>query len=258
MKGAAGGDAPADAEDTDEAAAEAESSKSPADYRGRPRKLVRACVASMASTDRFGPMMAAEAQERDFYQAPRKAFVSDGAPGNWGSHRGYFPDFEPIADVLHVLCYLYRGAWGAGDTDANQWSTYVTWLHACWQGRVGEVIEELHHVQDRLGVPPEDTELDSTDPRRLVAAALSYPTNNRERMDYPRYRRQGLPITSSLVESLVGEFNARVKGRQKFWNRPEGPEPILQLRAAVLSEDGRLNRFFEQRPGHPYRGRKAA
>jgi hypothetical protein len=31
-------------------------------------------------------------------------------------------------------------------------------------------------------------------------------------MDYPRYRRQGLPVTSSWVESLVGEFNARVKG----------------------------------------------
>src|SRR5689334_14689142 len=29
-------------------------------------------------------------------------------------------------------------------------------------------------------------------------------------------------LTSSLAESLVGEFNARVKSRQKYWNRPEG------------------------------------
>src|ERR1700734_2378471 len=49
----------------------------------------------------------------------------------------------------------------------------------------------------------------------------------------PRYRQQGLPITSSLVESLVGEMNARVKSREKFWNRPEGAEVILQLRPAV-------------------------
>ena len=75
-------------------------------------------------------------------------------------------------------------------------------------------------------------------------------------MDYPRYRREGLPTTSSLVESLVGEFNARVKGRGKFWNRPLGAEPILQLRAAVLSEDERLTRHFAQRPGNPYRRRK--
>ena len=52
------------------------------------------------------------------------------------------------------------------------------------------------------------------------------------RMDYPRCRRQGLPVTSSLVESLVGEFNARVKGWEKFWNRPEGAEASLQVRAA--------------------------
>ena len=76
-------------------------------------------------------------------------------------------------------------------------------------------------------------------------------------MDYPRYRRLGLPTTSSLVESLVGEFNARVKSKQKYWNRPEGAEAILQVRAAYLSEDGRLQRYFAQRPGNPYRRRVA-
>ncbi len=65
-------------------------------------------------------------------------------------------------------------------------------------------------------------------------------------------------MTSSLVESLVGEFNARVKGREKLWNRPEGAEAILQVRAAVLSEDDRLGRHFTQRPGSPYRCRKAS
>ena len=77
-------------------------------------------------------------------------------------------------------------------------------------------------------------------------------------MDYPRYRQAGLPITSSLAESLVGEFNARVKSRQQYWNRPGGAEAILQLRAAVLSEDERLERYFAQRPGNPYRRRRAA
>ena len=97
----------------------------------------------------------------------------------------------------------------------------------------------------------------SKDPRRLVAEALSYLRNNEGRMDYPRYRQQGLPVTSSLAESLVGEFNARLKSKQKYWDRPGGAEAILQLRAAVLSEDDRLARFFAQRPGNPYR-RKAS
>ena len=70
-------------------------------------------------------------------------------------------------------------------------------------------------------------------------------------MDYPRWRRQGLPTTSGLAESLVGQFNARVKGKEKFWNRPGGAEAILQVRAALLSEDGRLERHFASRPGSP-------
>jgi hypothetical protein len=223
-----------------------------------PRRRVRTCVASMADCHAFGPMLAAEAQERDFYRAQRRAFLGDGAAYNWGIQRGYFRDFEPINDFLHVLCYVYLAAWGVGTEEAQRWSLYVGWLRACWQGRAKEVLEELRLWQGRLGKPPEGEELDARDPRRLVAEALSYLENNQSRMDYPRYRQEGLPITSSLVESLVGEFNARAKSRQQYWNRPDGAEAILQLRAAVLSEDERLERFFAHRPGNPHRRRKVA
>jgi hypothetical protein len=92
----------------------------------------------------------------------------------------------------------------------------------------------------------------------LVAEALRYLGNNQGRMDSPRYRQQGLAVTSSLVESLGGEFTARLKGRERFWNRPGGAEPVLQPRAAPLSEAERLARHFAQRPGNPYRRRRAA
>jgi len=223
-----------------------------------PQRLVRTCVASMAESRAFGPMVAAEAQERDFYRAQRRAFVGDGAWYNWRIQQGYFRDFEAIADLLHVLCYLYLAAWGVGVDDSQRWSIYTGWLRAVWQGRVQEVLEELTGWQSRIGTPPKGEELDEKDPRRLAAEALSYLRNNQARMDYPRYRRQGLPISSSLAESLVGEINARVKAPQKFWNRPEGSEAILQLRAAVLSEDDRLARYFAQRPGNIYRRRDAA
>ncbi len=60
---------------------------------------------------------------------------------------------------------------------------------------------------------------------------------------------------SSLVESLVGEVNARVKSKQKYWTRGAGSESILQLQAAVLSQDDRLTRFFANRPGCSFRKR---
>src|SRR5439155_11277327 len=107
-----------------------------------------------------------------------------------------------------------------------------------------------------LGRPPPGDDPNEQDPRRVLAESLTYLGNNRGRMDYPRYRRLGLPVTSSLVESLVGEFNDRVKGKDKYGDRPEGAEAILQVRAAVLSQDDRLARYFAERPGSPYRRRK--
>ncbi len=258
MAGQAGPAEEALAETADAAAAEVEGAAAVADPAAEPwapRKRLRTCVASMADSTAFGRLVAVEAQERDFYRAARKAFVGDGAGYNWTLQRTHFADFEPIVDFLHVLCYVYAAAWAVGGTAAERWDRYVAWLRACWQGHVADVLAALQAWQGRVGRPPPGEELPRTDPRRAVAEALSYLSHNAERMAYPRYRQQGLPITSSLAESLVGEFNARVKSRQKYWNRPAGAEAMLQLRAAVLSEDGRLERYFAERPGSPYRRR---
>lgn len=71
-------------------------------------------------------------------------------------------------------------------------------------------------------------------------------------MDYPRYRREGLPVTSSLAESLVKQINQRVKGTEKFWNDGPTGEAILQLRAARLSDDDRLQSWIQNRPISPF------
>ena len=253
------GDAPADgdASPSDEPAAESGvSAAAPDTEPWSPRRLVRTCVASLTNSRSFGPLMAAEAQSRDFFAADRRAFVADGQAYNWTIHRGYFPDFVPIVDLLHVVCYLFDAAQAVG-AEGERWPLYRQWLRACWQGRVVEVIDQMAEFQERLGRPPPGEDVPATDPRRVLAEAVTYLRNNASRMDYPRYRRAGLPTTSSLVESLVGEFNARVKGRSKFWNRPSGAEAILQVRAALLSEVGRLERYFAERPGSPYRRRAA-
>ena len=258
MKGQAG---EAEAQDVpDEPAAPAtEPVGAGAAGRWSPERLVRTCVASLEASGSFGPMVAAEARERHFDAAPRRAFVADGAAYNWSIHAGYFRDFEPVVDFLHVLCYVFASARAVSPDEASGWSRYLGWMRACWQGRVDEVLGELEAWQARLGEPPPGeprSAEDRRDPRRVVGEARSYLRNNRARMDYPRYRRMGLPTTSSLVESLVGEFNARVKSQQKHWSRPGGAESILQLRAALLSEDDRLSRYFANRPGSPFRKRR--
>jgi hypothetical protein len=250
------GEAAGAAESPENQAGETPARPEPADQPWAPRKRLRTCVATLANSRAFGRMVAAEAKERDFYRAGRKAFVADGAAYNWKLQQRYFTRFVPIADFLHVLCYVYRAAGAVAADEAGRWRQYVEWLRACWQGRVAEVIAQLQGWQGRVGRPPPGEELAANDPRRAVAEALSYFGHNEGRMKYPEYRRQGLPVTSSLVESLVGEVSARVKSKQKYWNRGAGAEAILQLRAAVLSEDGRLDRYLGERPGSPYRRRQ--
>jgi hypothetical protein len=135
-------------------------------------RLLRTCVASMYSSDAFGPLLAAEAQSRAFFEAPRQAFVGDGQQYHWSIRRAYFPHFEAIADSLHVLCYLYPAAWAVQSEEAGRWPQYVTWMTACWQGRVREVVAELAAWQERLGRPPPEAE--AADPRQLVQEALTY------------------------------------------------------------------------------------
>jgi hypothetical protein len=48
---------------------------------------------------------------------------------------------------------------------------------------VDEVIAALAQQQQRLGVPGADEEVARSDPRKLVAEALSYLGNNQSRMD---------------------------------------------------------------------------
>jgi hypothetical protein len=229
-----------------------------ADAPSPPKRLLRTCVATMNRSRAFGALVAAEAHTRGFYEAPRQAFLGDGQQYNWTIQRTWFPHFVPIADFLHVLCYLYRAAQVVGMAPATRWQQFEQWMTACWQGRVTEVLAELTACQERLGRPPPAAERSADDAWSVLAEVACYLRNNRSRMDYPRYRQQGLPVTSSWVESLVGEFNSRVKGRDKYWNRSSGAEAILQVRAAVLSEDERLARYFAERPGNPYRRRRVA
>jgi hypothetical protein len=116
---------------------------------------------------------------------------------------------------------------------------------AAWAGQVQRVQAALREHVERLGPPPK--EAPNSDPRKVLSLVLNYVSDNAERMDYARYRREGLPVTSTLVESLIKQFNKRVKGTEKFW-REGGAEAILQGRAAYLSEEGRDEAFYAHRP----------
>lgn len=216
----------------------------------RPRRLVRTVLSSVAEAKVFGGQMAREAKRRRFFDAEARAFLGDGLGWNWSIWRKHFPDFTPVLDFIHVLSYLFVAAKAVHPLAPDAWDQYLAWMSGCWRGEVAQVLEELRHHQEALGPLADDAP--DTDPRKVVAKTIIYLENNQPRMDYPEYRRQGLPVTTAWMESLVKEINYRAKGTEMFWNDPEGAEAILQVRAAALSDDDRLTRHLRSRPGCPF------
>lgn len=227
-----------------EASTEDETEKHRIDQRpGRPEPLARSVVATRHEAETFGRLLASEAYQRGFSGAARKAFVADGSEANWGVWRRHFSHYAPILDFIHALTYVYAAAM-AGRALKEGWQAYRAWAQWVWSGQTDRVIAALEVRQRELGEPTKETP--QTTPSAIVAKSLGYLRNQRSRMDYPDYRKQGLPITSTYVESTVKQINRRMKGTEKFWSR--GTEAMLTLVADHLSDTPTLARFWRNRP----------
>jgi hypothetical protein len=210
---------------------------------GRPDIEKRRVVASRQDVHGFGPLLAATACIMGLFAAARRAFVADGLGENWSVYKRYFSRWTAVLDFVHAMTYVYAAAM-AGRTFAEGWPVYERWIRWVWAGLVSQVIEELTARQQELGKASKEDKEGS--PRRVVQDALTYLSNHKDKMRYDEYRKQGLPLMSSHVESTVKQINYRVKGTEKFWTE-EGAEAILQLRADYLSDDEPMEDFWQRR-----------
>lgn len=207
----------------------------------RPETLVKSVVATSSDVEAFGPLLANAAYERGFNAAARKAFVADGSSTNWGVWRRYFSHYTPILDFVHALMYVYAAAM-AGRPANEGWSFYRDWSQWLWKGETSRLIAALEQRQQELGLPATK---ETGTPRAQLASSLGYLTNQRERMNYAEYRKQGLPITSSMIESTIKQINRRIKGTEKFWS--DGADPMLHLVADRLSQTNVTAKFWSNR-----------
>jgi hypothetical protein len=208
-----------------------------------PKVGERQVVASRCTWPSFAPILAAAAWRLAFQGAARKAFVGDGSKNNWVLQKRFFASFVAILDFIHAVTYVFAGA-HAGRTFADGWPMYTQWITWIWQGQVAKVIAALEKRQAELGKPTKDES--EASPGKVVDKALTYLRNHQDKMHYDEYRKAGLPITSSHMESTVKRVNLRVKGTEKFWSE-DGGESILQLRADHLSDDQPMEEFWKRR-----------
>jgi hypothetical protein len=223
----------------------------PKKKRKGPKVLVKTVVATTGDNEAFGWQVAAEVHRRGLDRAERKACVCDGSQALWALFDLHLlaSGFIGILDFIHLLTYLYAAAGAVkGKGTSGAWVLYERWLRLAWSGEVSALLAALRSAARQVGEPPAEAAAD--DPRQVLADAVTYVTNNRGRMDYPRYRRLGLPIFSAPVESTIKQINRRIKGSEKFWLQG-GAEAVLQVRAAYLSQDDRARRLWDQ--PRPYR-----
>jgi len=125
-------------------------------------------------------------------------------------------------------------------TDDKRFKKYKKLL---WEGDIKKLISELKIIQKSIGKPTEGKR-NTNDPKVIIDNFINHLSDNIERLQYNKFRKQKYPIGSGSVESAVKLFGKRVKGTEKQWNQ-DGGEAILHLYSFLLSEDERWEKLWE-------------
>jgi hypothetical protein len=183
----------------------------------------------------FGADLWRHACEWGYRGASRVAFLADGSHALWAVAARHFQRAIWIVDFWHVCENVGACAqvfYGEGTDVARQWS-----LQVCGHLRAADVDGALRQVE---ALHPRGSKA-----RRAAKHVLvTYLTNNRQRMDYPRYEGLGLPIGSGEVEAQCKTLvQARCKQAGMRWHTA-GVESLLRVRCAL--KDGRYWQQFNQ------------
>jgi hypothetical protein len=205
----------------------------------------RSITGTMANWDALGDHLSALADRRGYAGAVRKICISDGAGGIASQRERCFPDATYILDHPHAVEHLHQtaqAAFGAGNK-AKAW--FERQKERLWKGQLTPLIEEIARLSRRAGPPAKNAP--ENDRKRILATNAHYFKTNRDGMDYPTFRKNGWPIGSGIVESVIKQLGKRLKGTEKHW-AVGGAEATLQVMAHLLSEDGSWNNFWRRCP----------
>lgn len=199
---------------------------------GRVRSRAHSYVSEFGSRPAFGELLWLEAHRRGLEQAQTVVFIADGAQWLWQTAADLFPTAVQILDWYHVTSYIWRAAqalYPTQEAQRTQWAE--TQLSALWQSRTDEVMATLQPPAERCAAARE---------------ALTYFTTNQARMDYQRYRQQGLQAGSGTIESACKHvIQARLKQAGMRW-RLRNARSLGKLRARLKS--GRWEETLALRP----------
>jgi hypothetical protein len=211
------------------------------DQEGRPVRdpgsvTYSAAIESAAALDTspnlsdFAERVLREANRRGFTEAQRPVVLGDGSAWIWNSATELFPQATQILDRFHAKEHLSQvGKVIYGDSPEAKF-----WIQARYDeldaGRLKCLVQALHRHAGQ---------------HKEARDCIRYIWNNRCRMRYPKFHKQGFCTSTGVVEAgckvVVG---TRLKRAGMHWT-VKGANAIIALRCSKLS--GRFEDFWERR-----------
>jgi len=182
-------------------------------------------VASFGEAADFGGLIRREAQLRGMACAKHVVVLGDGAPWIWELARVNFPGATCILDLYHAYEHVNEVAALAYPDESSKTGHAQQWRHWLKAGKVDRfVAAAARRARSRPARKKE------------ILQALGYFRNNRDRMQYAKFKKAGFFVGSGVVEAgcktVVGQ---RTKQSGMFWH-VQGAQNVLSTRCAVLGQ----------------------
>ncbi len=195
---------------------------------GRSKLTQRLLTGTLGSSKDLGVLACAACIELGGHEAVMQSVHGDGA--NWikseaGRHFGAAVKILDWAHLWRAVARAVRSARPGKERKQERNELYQSLRELLWRGESAGAVEVLEGLR-------------GTEEATALEAAIKYIHNQRDWIgDYERWREQGYPIGSGLVERQVElVINRRLKRRGMRWLR-NNADSVLALRLRQLNAD---------------------
>jgi hypothetical protein len=191
-------------------------------------------VGAIESCEEFGRRLYAEAWQRGWARAEKKVVLGDGAEWIWNQASLHFPDAIQIVDLYHAREHLWSlGAKLYPNDSPLQKRWVMVRKDKLDEGKIERLVALL---RSQAASHPELAQ--------DLRTEANYFEDNKERMRYPKFRKQGLFVGSGVIEAGCKTVLGRLKQSGMFWT-VRGANAIIALRCCQLS--GKFEDYWEAR-----------
>jgi len=178
----------------------------------------------IAPASEFKELFWASAVRHDAQLADELIMLGDGATWIWNLVSETLPHAVQILDWFHAAEYLTPLAPLVSD-DEDEAATWLTNIRsALWNSELDTFFDSLAQLEQKTA-------------SSLVTTAITYFENNRERIRYDYFRKQGYQIGSGTIESAVKQIcSLRMKVPGATWTE-ENARRVAKARAAYLTDE---------------------